>query len=172
MSLSLLLLAVFIPQEFISAGAVLLLARQAQYPFWIIHLIWLSTTIFDMYIGYALGGLIRKRFRGTKFIARTDRWAERVGGALGKYGQRLSLTVLGFVNFPYLNTFFASWLKLPMRTAFIFTFIGNLAWYLALLATIFGAAALIPDQRVIFLALIIAGIASNILFRFYRKRRR
>ncbi len=171
MYLWLLTIAVFIPQEFISAGAVLLLLRQANYPIWPLHLIWLGATFFDMYIGFSLGKLLQDKFKGSAFIARVDKWVETIRQELGKHGEKLSLVFLGMVNFPYLNTFLAAWLKLPMKTAFLVTFLGNLVWYLFLLTTVFGVSALVPDPKMVLVLLIVTGIASNIFFNYVRKKR-
>lgn len=167
----LLLVGVFIPQEFVSVGAVLLLARANGFPLWLIHLIWLGTTFFDMYIGYRAAKFLRHRFRGTKFVERTDRLTEKIKEALGKHGVPLTLTLLGVVDFPYINTFFAAWLELPMRTAFVYSLFGNLGWYIILLATVFGAAAVIPDPATAVFTLVIVGVASNLLLRFYEKHK-
>jgi len=172
MYLWLLIIGVFIPQEFISAGAVLLIARSDSFPFWLVHLIWFGTTFFDMYVGYVVGKYLQRRFHGTKFIERTDRWAGKIKEALGKHGEQLSLVFLGLLSFPYINTFFAAWLKLRMRTAFLYTFLGNLVWYLLLLTTIFGTAVLIPDPATAVFSIIIVGVASNLLLRFYGKHKR
>ncbi|MBU6500698.1 MAG: hypothetical protein KGJ89_03460 [Patescibacteria group bacterium] len=164
-----LIIGTFIPQEFLSTGAVLLLARQTNFPIIFIHLIWFGATFIDMYVGYILGNLLRNSMSHTALVERVNKWSEALKSRLGEHGEKLSLFILGFMNFPYLNTFLASWLKIPMTTAFAFTFLGNFLWYVILWATVFGAAVLVPSQRMVLFIVIIAGVVSSFFFKFFSR---
>jgi hypothetical protein len=85
---------------------------------------------------------------------------------LGPYGEKLSLALLGVVNFPFINTFIGAWIGLPLNMAFLLTLAGNFVWYLFLWGTVLGLSSFISNPEIIILILVVAGILSHFLFKF------
>ena len=98
-----------------------------------------------MYVGYLFGALLKKRFEKAPFMQRVEKWVGEMTGSLGKYGTNMTIMLLGIVNFPYLNTFIASWIGMPMNASFVFTLIGNFIWYLLLWGTVLGLTSFISN---------------------------
>lgn len=164
-SLWALVTAVFFIQEFASTALVLVVVQHSGAQLWPIHIIWAGTTLLDMYIGYMLGTLLKNRFSKNRFMRRVEAWIGEATGALGKHGSNITIMLLGIINFPYLNTFIASWIDMPMRTAMVFTVIGNFVWYLLLWGTVLGLTSFIHDPSIILLILIMIGVLSHFAFR-------
>jgi len=167
----LLVAAVLIPQEFASSAIVFVIALQNNFPLWAINLIWLCTTMLDMYVGYMLGKFTKEKFDDTRFFHWVDRWINKGKAALGMHGEKLSLALLGVIDFPYVNAFIGAWIGLPMNMTLLLTLAGNFAWYLFLLGTVLGLSAFIANPDIIILILLIAGILSHFLFRFSKSNR-
>jgi hypothetical protein len=164
----LLVASVLIPQEFASSAIVFIIALQNNFPIWEIHLIWLCTTLLDMYVGYMLGKFTQEKFRGTRFFIWVERWIKKGRIELGPQGEKLSLALLGIINFPFINTFIGAWIGLPLNMAFLLTFAGNFVWYLFLWGTVLGLSSFISNPDIIILILVVAGILSHFLFKFSR----
>jgi hypothetical protein len=171
MSLWILVAAVLIPQEFASSAIVFIIALQNNFPIWAINLIWLGTTSLDMYVGYMLGKFTREKFHGTRFFHWVERWVERGRGVLGMHGEKLSLALLGVIDFPYVNTFIGAWIGLPFNMSFILTLAGNFIWFLFLWGTVLGLSAFVSNPDIIILILVVAGILSHFLFKFSKSNK-
>jgi membrane protein YqaA with SNARE-associated domain len=158
--------AVLIPQEFASTAVVFVLALQNHFPIWLINIIWISATGLDMYVGYTIGKFSHERLQGTRFFGWAEKWISKLKSRLGKHGEKFGIAILGIFDFPYLNTFIAAWIGLPMRDALVLTFIGNFFWYAFLWATVLGLSSFISNPDIIILILIVVGVFSHLLFRF------
>lgn len=172
MNLWLLIIGVLIPQEFASSAIVLVIAIQNNYSLWFINLIWLCTTALDMYIGYKVGRLLKTRYQGSRIVTKIERWVHILQHKLGNHGQKLSLALLGTINFPYLNAFFGAWLDMPMGLVFVLTFLGNLIWYLVLLATVLGLSSFATNPDIIILIIVGIGVLSHFLFKFAQQNKK
>ena len=172
MGLWTLITATFFIQEFATTALVLVLAEHSNVPLWPIHIIWTATTIADMYVGYLLGTLLKKKLSNNKFVERMDSWAHDLSSNLGNHGTAFALMLLGVVNFPYLNTFIAAWLAVPMNIAFLFTFIGNFVWYLLLWGTVLGLTSFVHNPSIILLIIVAAGIFAHIGTRIFERAKR
>lgn len=160
-----LITAAFFIQEFASTALVLVVAQNSGLSLWPIHIIWAVATLIDMYAGYLLGTLLKKKFAKNRFMRSIEKRMKDATGALGNHGTNITLMLLGIINFPYLNTFIASWIGVPMNTAFLFTIIGNFIWYLILWGTVLGLTSFINNPSIILLILIVIGVLSHFAFR-------
>jgi membrane protein YqaA with SNARE-associated domain len=166
MYLWLLVVGVLIPQEFASTAIVFVIALENNYSLWLINLIWLCATSFDMYVGFSLGKLLKNHYQDRRFVQKIEGWVNSLKHALGKHGEKLSLALLGTINFPYLNAFFGAWLGMSMGMTFVLTLIGNIVWYLILLATVLGLSSFVSNPDIILLIIVAIGILSHFLFKF------
>ncbi|MGD1003053.1 MAG: hypothetical protein ABR884_00560 [Minisyncoccia bacterium] len=166
MPMWLLVASVLVPQEFASSAIVFIIALQNNFPIWEIHLIWLSITSLDMYVGYMLGKFTQEKSHGTRFFNWVERWITRGRAELGPHGEKFSLALLGIINFPFVNTFIGAWIGLPLNMAFLLTLAGNFVWYLFLWGTVLGLSSFISNPDIIILILVVAGILSHFLFKF------
>jgi len=171
MPLWILVAAMLIPQEFASSAIVFVIALQHNFPIWAINLIWLCTTSLDMYVGYMLGKFTQEKFHGTRFFHWVERWIQKGEATVGKHGERLSLALLGVINFPYLNTFIGAWIGLPLNMTLLLTLAGNFAWFLFLWATVLGLSAFVSNPDIIILILLVAGVLSHFLLKLSRSNK-
>lgn len=168
MPIWLLVTSVLIPQEFASTAIVFIIALQNNFPIWAINLIWLGVTSLDMYAGYMLGKFTQEKLRGTRFFNWVERWIQKGRGELGPHGEKLSLALLGVIDFPYVNTFIGAWIGLPLNLAFLLTLAGNFVWFLFLWGTVLGLSSFVANPDIIILILVVAGILSHFLFKLTR----
>lgn len=161
--------AVLIPQEFASSAIVFVIAVQNNFPIWAINLIWICTTLLDMYVGYMLGKFAREKLHETSFFNWVERWMEKWRRAIGLHGEKLSLSLLGIIDFPYVNAFLGAWIGLPPGMTFGLTFAGNFVWYLFLWGTVLGLSTLVRNPDIILLVLVVGALLSHFLLRFSRK---
>ncbi len=176
MGLWALITATLIIQEFATSALALVLAEHSGVSLWPIHIIWAATTMFDMYVGYQLGALLKKHLEEYRFTKKIDRWIKRGSKGLGPRGTNIALMILGVINFPYLNAFIGAWLELPMNVTMLFTFIGNFVWYLLLWGTVLGVTSFIQNPSMILLVIVGIGVLSHFTFkiveRSQKKRRK
>ena len=163
--------AVLIPQEFASSAIVFIIALQNNFPIWAINLIWLSITSLDMYVGFMLGKFTQEKFNGTRFFHWVERWIKKGRNAIGIDGEKISLTLLGVINFPFVNTFIGAWIGLPLSTSFFLTLAGNFVWYLFLWGTVLGLSAFVSNPDIIILILLVVAILSHFLLRFSKSNK-
>jgi hypothetical protein len=162
----LLVAAVLIPQEFATSAIVFIIALQNNFPIWAINLIWICTTSLDMYVGYMLGKFTQEKLHGTRFFRWAERWINKGTAMLGPYNERISLALLGVINFPFINTFIGAWIGLPFNMAFLLTLAGNFVWFLFLWGTVLGLSSFVSNPDIIILILVVAGILSHFLLKF------
>lgn len=168
----LLVASVLIPQEFASTAIVFIFALQHNFPIWAINLIWFCVTSLDMYVGYMLGKFTQEKLEETRFFNWTERWIGKGRAELGVHGEKLSLALLGVINFPYVNTFIGSWIELPFNMAYLLTLAGNFVWLLFLWGTVLGLSALVSNPDIIILILVVVGVLSHFLVKFSRPNKR
>ena len=171
MPMWLLVAGVLIPQEFASTAIVFIIALQNNFPIWAINLIWICTTSLDMYLWYALGKFMQEKLHGTRFFNWVERWIARGRTELGTHGEKLSLALLGVIDFPYVNTFIGAWIGMPLNMAFLLTLAGNFVWFLFLWGTVLGLSAFVSNPDIIILILLVAGILSHFLLKFSRSNK-
>jgi membrane protein YqaA with SNARE-associated domain len=171
MPIWLLVISVLIPQEFASSAIVFIIALQNNFPIWAINLIWICTTLLDMYVGYMLGKFTQEKFHGTRFFHWVERWIKKGEGALGKHGEKLSLALFGVIDFPYVNAFLGAWIGLPLNMTLLLTLTGNFIWYLFLWGTVLGLSAFISNPDIIILILLVAGALSHFLFKLSKSNK-
>ncbi len=146
----------FFFQEAVSMTAALVAAEQQHLPMLAVHGAFAALTILDMYIGFAAGTWAKGRLNHSRFGTWVNNKMEGLHKMLGEHGEKFSFTILGIIDFPYINTFIASWLNLPRKTAFILTFVGDTISYAILWATVTGATTFLRNPW--FIVLIIAAI--------------
>ncbi|HVO28835.1 MAG TPA: hypothetical protein VMT81_02545 [Candidatus Paceibacterota bacterium] len=158
-------------QEVATTGAALVDASAWHLNLWIIDLIWFAATAGDIAAGFFIGRWIQRRFAGSRFDALAKRMSAKVERAAGRTGARLSLVLLGFVSYPYVTAFVASWLTdLPLRDVFLCTILGNALWYAFEWATVFGIAAAGRNYELIFAIIAAAGILLIFAGNFIRRK--
>jgi len=108
------LLTLFV-QEPTSTDAAIFLVRQNHINLWLINILWLKWT--------------QRTFQETRFGKWAEKWAVRIENFIGKNGERFTIILLGIINFPWLNAFITSWLKLTFKNIFILIFIGDAIYW-------------------------------------------
>jgi membrane protein YqaA with SNARE-associated domain len=171
MQMWILVAAVLIPQEFASSAIVFVIALQHNFPIWAINVIWICTTSLDMYVGYMLGKFTKEKLHDTRFFRWVERWIKKGEAKLGNHGEKLSLALLGIIDFPYLNAFIGAWIGLPFNMTFLLTLAGNFIWLLFLWGTVLGLSAFISNPDIIILILLVAGILSHFLFKLSKSNK-
>ena len=169
MPLWILIAGVLIPQEFASSAIVFIVALQKNFPIWEINLIWLCTTSLDMYVGYMLGKFTKEKLHGTRFFNWVERWIKKGRAELGPHGEKLSLSLLGIIDFPFVNAFIGAWIGLQFKMTFVLTLAGNFIWYLFLWGTVLGLSAFVSNPDIIILILIVGGVLSHFLFKLSKQ---
>ncbi len=166
MPLWILVAGVLIPQEFASTAIVFVIALERNFPIWEINVLWICMTCFDMYVGYTLGSYIKRKLGGTRFFHWIEKLADKMKTLLGLHGEKLSLALLGIIDFPYLNAFLGAWIGLPLGMTFVLTLAGNFIWYLFLWGTVLGLSSFISNPDIIILILVVIGGLSYFLAKF------
>jgi hypothetical protein len=167
----LILIITLIFQELATTGAALLAANTQHFNIWIIHVIWLIATLADIVLGFFLGKWTEKNFQNARIVRWAKRLAARIEHATGTTGIKISLALLGIVNYPYLNAFIASWLpNIKPRDVILATLVGDLIWYAFAWATVLGIASAGRNYELIFTIIAIAGIAGVIVGNFIKKK--
>jgi hypothetical protein len=171
MPIWLLITATLIPQEFATSAIVFIIAIQNNFPIWAINIIWLCTTSLDMYVGYMLGKFTQEKLEGTRFFNWAERWIKRGRAEIGLHGEKMSLSLLGVINFPFINAFIGSWIGLSFKMTFLLTLAGNFVWFLFLWGTVLGLSEFISNPNIIILILLVAGVLSHFLLKFSKAKR-
>jgi membrane protein YqaA with SNARE-associated domain len=161
------ILALFI-QEPASTDAAIFQARSLHLNLFVINLIWLIATVIDIWLGYKIGKWIQKKFQGTKLVTKSLLWATRFENFIGRKGENFALIFIGVINFPYLNTFIGSWLKVPFKKLFLLIFIGDAIYWSIEWAINIGVRSFITNTTtalyvVIGLGLLFAIFSKSIL---------
>lgn len=156
------IVALFI-QEPTSTDAAIFQVRHLHFNLFLINFIWLIATIIDIWLGYAIGKLIQGKFQGTKFETWSFKWATRVENFIGKKGEKFALILLGIINFPYVNSFLASWLKISFKNIFILIFIGDAIYWAIAWGINIGVRNFIVDPHTALYVVIGVGLLFSIL---------
>ena len=117
-------------QEPASTDAAIFLIRENHLNLWLINLMWFIATVIDISLGYIIGKIIQQKFKNTKLVNWSRRWAIKIENFIGERGERFAVILLGIINFPYLNAFLVSWLKLSFKNIFILIFIGDAGYWI------------------------------------------
>lgn len=158
-------------QEAATTGAALLGAQSEHLNPWIVHLIWLATTIIDIAIGFAAGKWVQRRFVDSKLDHWTKKWAVKAEGAIGKTGTKIAILLIAFITYPYLIAFVASWLPtIKLRDIFFYTILGNAVWYTFEWGTILGITAAGHNYELIFAIIAAAGITLILIGNFIKRK--
>ncbi len=120
---------VLLGQEAVTTSAALFEADKLGLNLWGVHALWLVLEIFDLMLGYAIGKLVQRRYAKSRFVRRAERVARSLEKRMGRYGRNLILIVMGFFLFPYLSSFFVSWLADPFLSLAPLLFIGDAFYY-------------------------------------------
>lgn len=93
---------------------------------WLLHLLFIFATTCDIFIGFAVGQYLHRRFlHGSRF----ELWVKKEAKFLKQHHWGYLLTLSGIVNFPYVNAILGSWMDLPFWRVFIATLIGDSVSY-------------------------------------------
>lgn len=152
-------------QEPATTDAALFQARQHNLNIWIIHSIWFIATITDICLGFILGKWIQKKFQGTRFEKFSHKWADRLERFIGRKGKKFALILLGIINFPYINSFLASWLSLSFKNIFILILVGDAIWYAIEWGINLGLRSLIPDPHLALYAIVGTALILSICYK-------
>ena len=155
------LLALFV-QEPTSLDAAIFLVRENHINLWFINFLWLVATTIDIVLGYALGKWMQKAFQETRFGKWAEKWAVRIENFIGTNGERFTIILLGIINFPWLNAFLVSWLRLTFRNIFILIFIGDAIYWGIAWAINIGVRNYVADPRVALYVVIGIGLAFSV----------
>jgi membrane protein DedA with SNARE-associated domain len=170
MRLWLLLTSIFLLQEPLSATFVVLKAVRARYPIILLHLLWLSLTILQIYLGYILGRWIQRRFSKAKWDVWMIKWTREVDDLIGKKGEKVALIAFTIFTLPVFSGFVASWLPLSIWSILLFSVVGSFLWYLQVWIGVYGAGQLSSGLHTTIISVIIIGTLVSIPFSIWRKR--
>ena len=170
MRLWIFIIFVFIVQEFVSTNTVLFEVRQYHYNIWLVHLIFILATLFDIWLGYFLGKWLQKTLKQNRLMVWTSKWANKINNFMGKKGNRFSLILLGASNYPYLDSFLVSWLEVPLKDVFLYLLIGELIWYAIEWLFVLGIKTIVPNPYEAVYILIGASILLSIIIRLASKK--
>ena len=160
------LILTVIIQEPASTDAAIFQVRHLGYNLWIVHLIWLVATLFDIWFGYVLGKYIQRKFKETKFEKFAEKWAGKFEQFIGKRGEKSTLVLLGTINFPYLNSFLASWFSIPFKNVFACVLIGDAIYWAIEWGINIGVRSFVIDPHLALYSV----IALGLLFSIFSKR--
>ena len=160
---------ILILQEVVLLNTLIFQTHQGYYMPWIIHLMFVCATVFDIWIGYRIGKWAKRRYATGKVVEFANRWTERFHAYVGKRGRILALFLLGNFSFPYLNSFIAAWLMIPFWEMMIIFFIGNVTFYFLGYFIIGGISSLIPNPAIALPVIIGLTLLSILLFKRFRK---
>lgn len=149
-------------QEPTSLDAGIFLVRQHDLNLWLINALWLIATMIDITIGYALGKWVQRTFEDTKFGRWAHAWAVRIENFIGTNGERFTIILLGIINFPWLNAFIGSWLRLTFKNIFILIFIGDAIYWGIAWAINIGVRNYVADPHVALYVVVGIGLAFSI----------
>lgn len=150
-------------QEPTSTDAAIFQVRHLHLNLFLVNFIWLIATIVDIWLGFAVGKLIQSKFQRTKFENWSFGWATRAENFIGKNGEKFSLILLGVINFPYVNSFLASWLKISFKTIFMLIFIGDAIYWVIAWGINIGVRNFVVDPHTALYVVIGSGLLFSIL---------
>lgn len=160
---------ILILQEVILLNTLIFETRQGHYIAWVIHIMFMVATIFDIWVGYRIGKWAKQRYTTGKIVEFANKWTERFHSYVGRRGRLLALFLLGNFSFPYVNSFIAAWLAIPFWEMLIVFFIGNVTFYFLGWFVIGGISTLIPNPAIALPVIVGLTIITILLFKRFRK---
>ncbi|MCX6757747.1 MAG: hypothetical protein NTZ44_02625 [Candidatus Nomurabacteria bacterium] len=151
------LITLFI-QEPASTDAAIFQIRTLHINIFLINFIWIIATVFDIWFGYKVGKFVQKKFKDTRFELWSFRWAGRIENFIGQKGKKFVLILLGIINFPYANSFLASWLTLSFKDIFTYLFIGDVLYWAIEWGINIGVRSFVIDPHLALYIVIGAGL--------------
>lgn len=109
--------AIFI-QEPASTDAAIFQIREYQLNLWCVHGFWLLATIIDIYVGYKVGKYVQNTFSKSVTVQKIQKWTRALEQFIGRRGEVFAIVLIGIINFPWLNAFLVSWLRIPFKKLF------------------------------------------------------
>jgi hypothetical protein len=170
MHLWLLLASVLLLQEPLSTTFVILEVVRADYPIILIHLLWLVFTTSQIYLGYALGRWVQRRFTNSKVESWIAKWIKQISDLIGKKGQKVALIFFTILTTPFFAGFVASWLPISLWNILFFSTLGSLVWYLQVWIGVYGAGQFSSSLQTTVISVIIIGTLVSIPLAIWRKR--
>jgi hypothetical protein len=170
MHLWLLLASVLLFQEPLSTTFVVLEVVRARDPIVFIHLLWVSLTISQIYLGYLLGALVQRRFAASKVEAWITEWTHKVDDLIGKKGEKVALVFFTILTLPFFSGFVASWLPISVWSILLFSVLGSSLWYLQVWIGVYGAGQFSSGLETTVISVLIIGTLVSIPFAVWRKR--
>lgn len=150
-------------QEPTSTDAAIFLVRQNHLNLWVVNVIWLAATIIDIVVGYLVGKWIQRAFQSTRLVAWSKQWAEKIEQFIGKSGERFVVILLGVINFPYLNAFLFSWLRLSFKNLFVLLLIGNAIYWLIEWGINIGVRSAVADPHMALYVIVAVGLLFSVI---------
>ncbi len=115
----------FVQETAFITSRIVVLYGQGVNP-WLLHFLFIFATTCDIFIGFAIGQYLHKRFlHGSRF----ELWVKKEAKFLKQHHWGYLLTLSGVVNFPYVNAILGSWMDLPFWRVFVATLIGDSVSY-------------------------------------------
>jgi len=164
----LLLLVVFSAQEITSTAAALLVAQHVGLNLWLVHALWFSVIAAEVALSFWLGKLVRRKYTTSKLARWAERFAERWQGSKAM-SREFTLFLLNFLNFPFPTTFVSPWFHVPFASVFVWSMLGNLAWYLLEWLIVLGVIAWAPNFITALAAIIAVGLVITLTILILRK---
>jgi hypothetical protein len=161
-------IVILIFQEVVSLNTLIFETHQGAYTPWIIHLIFLIVSAFDIWIGFIIGRWVKRKYHTGKIIRFVEKWTARFEAYSGKKGKRIALLAFGFISSPYITSFIASWLDVSFAEMFVLIFFSDILWYIGTWLVIIGVTAFVPNPVH---ALIVIIIISLLIILFSRRKR-
>jgi membrane protein YqaA with SNARE-associated domain len=158
-----------IVQEFATVGGFLIAAQKSQISVWPIHLIWIVATTLDITVGFWAAKWLQS-FAHPRWMERAKQRLERWLHHLGPRGESVAIALLAAVDYPWLNSFAASWLGISFKRTFLLTFIGDAIWYALEWLGVLGLSAIVPKLNDALIVIAVLGIAVTIIFGFVRRK--
>jgi membrane protein YqaA with SNARE-associated domain len=166
------ILLIFIAQEQTSTNALLLYMKQRHISPWPLLCAWILLTALDLYLGYVLGQSAHRRASHTKIGGAIDKAAKKFEGFLGYRNESIVLILLGIFNFPYVNAFLCSWLRLDFKRMFLCLMIGDVIAYALSWGTVSWLSRFIPNPLAALGAVILATLCISLIVKAVLKHQR
>jgi membrane protein YqaA with SNARE-associated domain len=158
MGLWLLIIIAMVVQESTAETLALLSAVSYGLNLIIVHFVFVLATAFDIWGGYKLGAWALEKTTSPRIERFTKKIAIKFEHSIGERGKLYALTLIGFINFPYINGFLAAWLKMPLESVFMPVFIGDILSYLFLWGIVLGINTFNFNWYVVFIIVIVISI--------------
>lgn len=146
MILFLIILALFV-QEPASTDAAIFHIRELHLNLWLMHSLWLVATVIDIVVGYKVGKYFQIRHSGRTVIQKIQKWTHALEEFIGKKGEIFAIVLIGIINFPWLNAFLVSWLRVPFKRIFWLLLLGDLIYWIVAWMINIGVRFFVTDSR-------------------------